>query len=71
MAALEDGCIFMLSIMLSPKRKLELIPPWIDGEVLHSSRIKEAARVMAKASGLEKDWSEYKEINHYISNLTG
>jgi hypothetical protein len=43
--------------------------PWLDGEVIHMSNLKETARRKAKKSGKVNDWSNYKDLNNRIKKL--
>jgi hypothetical protein len=43
--------------------------PWVDGEVIHLSNKKSAARKKAIRTGSTSDWFKFKQLNNQIKNL--
>jgi hypothetical protein len=57
--------------VLIPKKivKSKNCHPWVDGEVVHLSNKKMAARKKAIRSGSANDWTKFKQLNNKIKNL--
>ena len=43
--------------------------PWIDGDVVHASHLKEAARRIAKRTNNVKDWDKYRQCNNNVKKM--
>lgn len=67
---LWNGEILKTINKLIPKVKMRnnSMTPWIDGEMLHLSNIKETLRRKAKKSNNINDWNNYKQANNKLKN---